>query len=181
MTSAEINHSLLPFFALHLDEIIPSERAIGENTESGKLRFMYAFSRFFIGLLVWLCASTASADDLINARAVLADPSGSLSIEQVIGREFQPSGVILSKGYTDSVHWLRLHIRAPEHGEAIELRIRPTYLDEIVLFEPDTHSANGWKRHTTGDHYAFKNRERAAISLGFIIHPSAPKPPIIYG
>ncbi len=129
-------------------------------------------SNLIAGLLVFALATVAWGEDLIVSRADLQDKSGTLTIEQVVQSDFQPSGLILSKGYTDSVHWLRLRIKAPASGEQIELRIRPTYLDEVQLYEPDVTSSNGWKMHVTGDRYAFNNRERAAITLGFIIHPT---------
>ncbi|MEI7842204.1 MAG: 7TM-DISM domain-containing protein, partial [Gallionellaceae bacterium] len=132
-------------------------------------------SNLIAGLLVFALATVAWGEDLIVARSVLQDKAGTLTIEQVVQSDFQPSGLILSKGYTDSVHWLRLRIKAPASGEQIELRIRPTYLDEVQLYEPDVTSSNGWKKHVTGDRYAFNNRERAAITLGFVIHPSAPE------
>jgi signal transduction histidine kinase len=129
-------------------------------------------SNFIAGLLAFALATVAWGEDLIVSRAALQDKAGTLTIEQVVQSDFQPSSLILSKGYTDSVHWLRLRIKAPASGEQIELRIRPTYLDEVQLYEPDVTSSSGWKKHVTGDRYAFNNRERAAITLGFVIHPT---------
>ncbi len=135
---------------------------------------MSLYSSILSGLLS-LTLTTVCAEDLITSRAVLQDKAGTLTIEQVVAADFQPAGLILSKGYTDTVHWLRLRVKAQESNDSIEMRIRPTYLDEVQLYEPDTSSPNGWKLHVTGDRYAFSDHERAAITLGFVIYPVAPE------
>lgn len=52
----------------------------------------------------------------------------------------QPMGPVLSAGYGDDPVWIRLQVdpgRTPDRaGEALLLRIRPGYLDDIVLFDP---------------------------------------------
>ena len=127
----------------------------------------------------WLIAFSlvfpVSAEDLITSRAVLQDKAGTLTIERVIHEDFLRNGGILSKGYTDTVHWLRLTVKAPGNNGPVELRIRPTFLDDVQLYEPDAAASGGWKKHVTGDQYAFAQRERAAITLGFVIHPAAPE------
>ena len=56
-----------------------------------------------------MSASLATAGDHIVSRALLEDKAGNLTIADVVGREFKPTGVSLSKGYTRSVHWLKLY------------------------------------------------------------------------
>lgn len=112
------------------------------------------------------------SDDFITSRAVLEDQAGVLSIEEIGDMPFQPVGFILSKGYTDSIHWLRITVRARDDAGELVLRIRPNYLDEITLFEQDTGVAKGWKTHVTGDRIPFMARERATLTLGFLIKPA---------
>jgi len=131
------------------------------------------FTYLFAWLLTAILTTSAWCDDLIVARDVLQDRAGTLTIEQVVKADFKPTGLVFTKGYTDAVHWLRLRVKAPEHVGEVELRIRPTYLDELQLFEPDPASPGGWKIHISGDRYPFGERERAAITFGFIVHPQS--------
>lgn len=130
-------------------------------------------------LLVWIVGLSLSGavwgNDLIISRAFLVDRAGTLSIDQVVEADFTPAGPILSRGYTDAVHWVRVRVRAPDQGDEIDLRIRPTYLDEVRLYEPDAASPGGWKTRVTGDRYSYQNRDRAAIALGFVVRPQGPE------
>lgn len=119
--------------------------------------------------------SSVWAEDFIASRSILVDPSATLSIMEVAHADFQPVGLILSKGYTDAAHWLRIVVRAPVDGDELVLRIRPTFIDDVTLFEPDPSSSNGWKMQQTGDKTPFFDRSRAKITLGFVIRPSEPE------
>ena len=126
--------------------------------------------------LVLLASAQASARDYIVDRAVLEDRDGTLSIEDVTERSFAPVAGMLSRGYTDSVHWLRLTVAAPPGDDgALVLRIRPSYLDEVALFEPDSDRPGEWIRRVTGDRMPFADRELASSALGFIVAPSVPE------
>ena len=87
----------------------------------------------FIGLVF---APLVAADDLIISRAALEDATGNLTIADVTGREFTPIGPTLSKGFKDSVHWLRLRVKAPAKGSEVVLLIRQPWLTEIRLERP---------------------------------------------
>ncbi|MFN3879846.1 MAG: 7TM-DISM domain-containing protein [Nitrincola lacisaponensis] len=133
---------------------------------------------FFIVILLIFGFSpfaATGADDLVLSRAVLTDPAGTLTIEDVIQGDFQPTTDILSKGYTDAAHWLRLVVRAPEGGGELVLRIRPTFLDEITLYEADANNPGLWNTYTTGDRTPFLERDHSTIALGFVIKPSLPE------
>lgn len=116
-----------------------------------------------------LAAAPSRADDLIVSRAVLEDPTGRLTIDEVRGREFQPVGPTLLRGYTRAAHWLRLQLRAPDKGGQAVLLIRPAYLDEVQLFEPDAGPARGWRMRSTGDRHAYDTRDVATISPSFLV------------
>lgn len=135
--------------------------------------------RFYFQWLVWVLGLSLSVaawgNDLVISRAFLADPAGTLSIGQVTQAEFQPAGPMLSRGYTDAVHWLRLSVKAPDHGDTVELRIRPTFLDEVRLYEPDPASPGGWTTRVTGDRYSYQDRDRVAVTLVFVVRPQAPQ------
>jgi len=123
----------------------------------------------------WSLSSAAWGDDCIVARAVLEDRTGTLSIEEAVQAKFLPSGPILSKGYTDSVHWVRIVVRPCADSGELVLRIRPTFLDEIKLYEPDHAVPGGWKIRVTGDRTPYLARERTSVVLGFAIKPVKPE------
>ncbi|MDH4393606.1 MAG: 7TM-DISM domain-containing protein [Aquabacterium sp.] len=78
----------------------------------------------------------ARAADMVQARAVLQDPAGSLTIAQVLQSDFQPSHYLLNLGHTKSVVWLRLQLLVPEPEPAtqVNLRLSPTTMDAVQVF-----------------------------------------------
>jgi signal transduction histidine kinase len=85
------------------------------------------------------------ASDHIVERAWLEDPTGQMTWPQVQQQATQPFRETLSRGYGTEVVWLRLRIDpyanstppAPTaQAEELVLRIRPPYLDEVVVFDP---------------------------------------------
>lgn len=97
--------------------------------------------------LLWSCLGTlqlAHAHDHIVERSWLEDATGQLAWPQVQQQATQPFAETLSRGYGTGVVWLRLRIdpqasHAPATATAADglvLRIRPAYLDEVVVFDP---------------------------------------------
>lgn len=108
--------------------------------------------------LVWalLCCClgglpVAHARDHITDRSWLEDPTGQMAWAQVQQQTTQPFDGTLSRGYGTAVVWLRLRIdpraggapTTPQAGLApaalpdeLVLRMRPAYLDEVVVFDP---------------------------------------------
>ncbi len=114
-------------------------------------------------------------DDHVVSRSFLEDVGGNMRIEQVSVAQFEPAGAILAKGYTDTVHWLRLVVRAPSNGGNLVLRIRPNFLDEVTLYCADAVESSGWQTQVTGDRTPFLERELGSMSLGFEVTPSIPQ------
>ncbi|MDA8124377.1 MAG: ATP-binding protein [Deltaproteobacteria bacterium] len=121
----------------------------------------------FIGLVF---APLVAADDLIISRAALEDATGALTIADVTGRAFTPIGPTLSKGFKDSVYWLRLRVKAPAQGSEVVLFIRQPWLTEIRLYEAAAGPPQGWKTRVTGTNYPYQERDRAMLPLGFVVH-----------
>lgn len=135
---------------------------------------MRSFLFLLFLVLTWSLSSAAWGGDCIVSRTVLEDRIGALSIAEAAQATFLPSDAILSKGYTDSVHWLRIVVRPCADGGELVLRIRPAYLDEIKLYEADPAVPGGWKTRVTGDRTPYLARERASLVLGFSIKPVKP-------
>ena len=114
----------------------------------------------------------AHADHVVE-RSVLEDPTALLGIDDVVDKAFAPMAPVLAASYTPSAHWIRLRIRASEEGRPLVLRMRPTFLDTIMLFEPDP-AGSGWRTRVTGDMVPFAEREVASAVLALQIVPEAP-------
>ena len=126
-------------------------------------------------LVVGLLPVLAQASDLIRSKAVLEDVDGSLNIQQVEGRtDFSPLSSMLVKGYTDSAFWLRIDVAPQPDGRPVQLRIRPTFVDDVRLYVPDPNSAGGWQQRFSGDRYPFNASDRSVNALGFVILPKVP-------
>ncbi|WP_177282615.1 7TM-DISM domain-containing protein [Devosia enhydra] len=129
------------------------------------------------GWAIWLALLLGPAlaqSDHVLTRAVLADPGGRLTIEQLSDAEFAPMPNILAAGYTDAVHWVRLDIAPTADGRPLILRVRPTYLDTLVLYTPDPAAPGGYRQSVNGDTVPFGARETPAVSLSFTITPEGP-------
>ena len=132
-----------------------------------------------LGILIVIvgCVLTqpALASDLIISRAVLEDATGTLTIADVAGRVTAPVGSTLSMNSTSSVHWLCLRVRAPADDSNVVLFIRPTYLNEVRLYEAGSGNPLTWRTRVTGNDYPYGARDRATISLGFVVNVAAPE------
>ncbi|MBK1666151.1 diguanylate cyclase [Rhodospirillum rubrum] len=139
---------------------------------------MLAFARLLLLVLVVACATPAFAGeggaDRILARAFIEDPAGVLTIDEVARGDFTPFGPSFSKGYTQSVYWVRLLVRASAEREKTVLFIRPSFLNEVRLFYRDRASPDGWATRVSGNRYPFSERDRKSVALGFVVdvvHP----------
>ena len=77
----------------------------------------------WLGWFIFLAAQAAPvlAQDLVRQRSYLEDERGALSFEQVRSAEFQPMGLLLNKGVTDSVIWIKLTLDLAKALDAAEL------------------------------------------------------------
>lgn len=126
-----------------------------------------------LSILASMAIAAQAGEDHIASRALLEDKESSLSIEQASHASFKPARPILAAGYTNSTHWLRLIVRPRADGGELVLRIRPTYLDEITLFEPDATTPGRWRTRVTGDRTPWTERDYPSILPGFAVHPAA--------
>ncbi|ABC23391.1 diguanylate cyclase [Rhodospirillum rubrum F11] len=140
---------------------------------------MLALTRLLLLVLVVACATPAFAEergaDHILARAFLEDPAGVLTIDEVARGDFTPFGPNFSKGYTQSVYWVRLLVRASAAPEKTVLFIRPSFLNEVRLFYRDRASPDGWATRVSGNRYPFSERDRKSVALGFVVDVTHPQ------
>ena len=126
-------------------------------------------------LLLFLFPMLSYGAELMRSQAILEDPSARLSIQQVVNSpDFTPLTGMLVKGYTDSAFWLRIDVNPRPDGGLIKLRIRPTFVDDVRLYEPDPAIDGGWKQRMSGDRYPFNASDRSVNALGFAVTPQVP-------
>lgn len=77
-------------------------------------------------------------------------------------------------GYTDTVQWIRLTVQPRSDMGALVLRIRPTHIDEIALFEPDRERSGQWKMRITGERTPWIDRGHASVQYGFTVKHAEP-------
>jgi len=121
----------------------------------------------------------ASVHDHIQQRAYWEDPSAQASFEQAQQQALTPYEGVLSRGYTQSVVWVRLQIAPPAHAkpdDKLVLRIRPIYLDNIKLFDPlDPRNTP----RTSGDQTEYQDEEYRSLSHAFVI-PAGTEPRFVW-
>ena len=138
-------------------------------------------------LVVWLgilllLPFAAAANDAIVERAYLEDPSNELQFKDVqLGahaNQFKPYAGPLNRGYSKSAIWLKLTIRPFEvptpsaSGNAARaepryvLRIQPSYLDEIALFDPESTQKGP---RLAGDRHSAHQLDYQSLNHNFVL------------
>lgn len=135
--------------------------------------------RYLLCLLCLLGAFSVQALDVasdavtgvVTERSWVEDPSGQMTLDDIKQAQQTPfSGVMLSRGYSDSFFWLRLRIDPAKLRntlvEDLVIRLRPPYLDQIWLYDP---LATDDRERVTGDYYDWSDDEYQSLNLNFVI------------
>jgi hypothetical protein len=117
------------------------------------MRVSVSLVSLLAAVLLFVAGPAHAADDAIVARAYLKDENSQLTLQQATQQAFTPFEDLLSAGYQrNTSYWLRLTIRAGEvNTPPYVLRVRPTWHDEISLFDPADTSHP--EPRVTGDQY----------------------------
>lgn len=123
----------------------PKSRFLRCSTAFDQLQHTLIF-RMALALLLALAllAPTqvrATSLDHVVAQHWFEDPSGQMTLAHVQAQDtLSPFNGLLTKGYGDSTIWVKLRIDPAISGAApsdsLFLRIRPSYLDELTLYDP---------------------------------------------
>lgn len=141
-------------------------------------------SKILLCIVLVFAAGLAQAEnsDFIIERSYFEDKSASMSFDEVQHQSFSPLGQVLSKGYSKSNFWLKLKIAGtntrPETSseknanlnQKLVLRIQPTYLNFIRLYDPLEPST---KARIVGDKYPLSANEYQSLNFNFIIPKNA--------
>jgi signal transduction histidine kinase len=122
----------------------------------------------FIILILLFQIKPVFAKDYISERAYFEDKTGNLSFQEVKGKNFQKIDSVLAKGYSDSAFWLRLKINplVETNFKSLLLRIQPTYVDSIQLFDS---ADNTNAKRIVGDIYPVISNDYSSINFNFVI------------
>lgn len=126
-------------------------------------------------MLLMVFGQAASATDLVTTRAYVDDPSGQMTLDEVRRQPVTPFSGVLSRGFTQSATWIKLGIPGLSEirsGENLVVRIRPSYLDDIELFDPFDHTG---RKRKAGDRYDWRDAEFKSLNHGFVI-PASTEP-----
>jgi signal transduction histidine kinase len=126
--------------------------------------------------LIWCClmwTPTVAVADLVTSREQWKDVSALATVETAAEAHFEPAPELIAQGYTGQALWLRLLVQPLSNsaGEPVMLRIRPTILDSVQLWERNAHAPGGWRLRSSGDRQPFDASERSYSTLGFVIFP----------
>jgi len=126
------------------------------------------FSAFYLISLAF--PTQVIAKDLVSSRSYWEDVQGQSTFDDVQAQSYTSYDGVLAKGYRDSVFWLRLRIEpatAAHVGEKLVLRVRPSFLDQVVLFDPTDTTRAGPVR--AGDMTPWSESEYPSLNHGFLI------------
>jgi len=126
----------------------------------------------FFALMLSITAVAAPRDYVLE-RAYVEDASNAMTWQQVQQQALRPFNGLFTKGYSASTFWLRLKVAGEPtaaEGEKLILRLEPTYLDEVQLFDPmEPKRLNRF----TGDRHAMADYEYQSAVFNFAIPASA--------
>ena len=122
----------------------------------------------FIVLILLFQIKPVVAKDYISERSYFEDKTGNMSFQEVKGKNFKKIDSVLSKGYTNSVFWLRLKISplVESNFRSLLLRIQPPYVDSIQLFDS---ADNTNAKRIVGDTYPVASNDYNSINFNFVI------------
>jgi two-component system, sensor histidine kinase LadS len=124
--------------------------------------------------IIFICTSVmAQAQSAIVGQAFYEDPSNQLDFATVRDQTFTPYQGILNKGYSSSTFWIRLDLDpvrdvgtiAGFQQDLFVLRISPSFLDEIELYDPQGPQD---KRRITGARYSGADDEYKSPNFNFV-------------
>lgn len=125
------------------------------------------FSCFTFILLFSACAGISHASGYILGSSYFEDKTNQLNLSQVKNQNFSEFKEVLAGGYKTGTYWVRLKLKASP--EELILKIRPPYIDEIELYDPEPSSLN----RITGANFPWSSQEIETYSFNFSL-PSSP-------
>lgn len=159
---------------MHLPSpLTPTALRMPSKHRSTWLRTLLWVGLLLVALCGWSHAQTPEPDnvthnDRIVGSAYWEDTSTRANWDTARHQTYTPFQGALSRGYTDSVHWIRLTV-APSN-QPLLLRILPIWIDDITLYDP----ANPRTPRTLGQRHPSTKGPAQGLSHAFEL-PGTPK------
>lgn len=121
-------------------------------------------------ILLVFCQRVAYAqqgNDFILSQSYYLDKSNALTYKDARSISFTPYHGLLTGGFSQGAYWIKLKIRA--QTQDIVLKIRPSYTNEIQLFDPVATVSP----RVTGSLYPMEGADIEANSYNFVLPPGA--------
>ena len=124
--------------------------------------------RILFLLILFYSKLIIAADDYVLERAYFEDKTGLMTFAEAKEQTYQKLEGILSKGYSKSTFWLRLKISEADQRpkDKLILRIQPTYLDYIRLYDPEDLTE---KVRVVGDKNINTTNDYESLNFNFFI------------
>lgn len=106
--------------------------------------------------------------------AVLRDPTGALTIQEIVSREssrFEPIPSMLTEGYRKGAIWVRFSLSAPASSSQWLLQVERPLIEHVTLYVPD--GAGNFVAAAPGRHHRNGDGDRAYPNLFSISVPTA--------
>jgi signal transduction histidine kinase len=135
-----------------------------------KIGRMFLTPLFALCVAVLFCPTQSLAKDMVSSRSYWQDLSGQATFEQAQQQTFEPYEGILAKGYSNQAIWLKLHVDGAPNlrtGEQLVLRLRPSFLDHITLYDPADESRTMPRQ--SGDMTPWMEAEYQSLNHAFLI------------
>ena len=115
--------------------------------------------------------TTLAGTDLIRDVGLLRDPTGSMTLEEVRGKRFAPSGQLIIAGYTGAAFWVRMTVLPAPDGAGTVLVVRPPTFDHMTLYAPGTDNPGTWVARNLGGRVPVGAEDWASSLRGFRVKP----------
>jgi len=124
--------------------------------------------RILFLLILFYSKLIIAADDYVLERAYFEDKTGLMTFAEAKEQTYQKLEGILSKGYSKSTFWLRLKISEADQRpkDKLIVRIQPTYLDYIRLYDPEDLTE---KVRAVGDKNINTTNDYESLNFNFFI------------
>lgn len=117
-------------------------------------------------LLAFGQQAIARDNDWILSQSYYSDKTNALTYDEAKSVAFTPYDGLLTGGFSKGAYWVRLDIR--ENSRELVLKIRPSFINEITLYDPVSSSGP----RTTGSSYPVAAADVETNSLNFVLPPS---------
>ena len=119
----------------------------------------------------------SNSNKFLEQSGFYVDKDHQASIDEIQNRDFIPFNQTIALGFQFHPIWVALKVKPQPDPKTLSIRIAPSVIDKIELFEPQE---DGWKRRVTGDTLPKNFREVADSNFHFLITPDINEPKTYY-